>query len=175
VYKIVWREQAGYWYGCVCRKWDNASECFHIMLYFMVCVCVSTYQLWNPVVDVHELCCAHCATKGYSYFLFLIWQFPSHSLLILLWYFGGSNAYKCTALLMFRRICSLPSPRSNWSHPQVLFSSLRSDEPPAYITKLISHTYLDPEDGGRIFLQLSGTAAHFHTYQNLKTEETGST
>jgi hypothetical protein len=152
---------------------QNVFTSCHILWCF-VCVCVSTYQLCNPVVDVHEPYCERFATKGYSYFLFLIWQFPSDSLLILVWFLGGSNATKCAALLMLMRICCLHLQGQTELKPQILFSSLRSDEPPAYITKLISHIYLDPEDGGWIFLQHIGTAAHFHMYQNPKTESTSS-
>jgi hypothetical protein len=78
------------------------------------------------------------------------------------------------ALLMFRRICCLHLQGQTELDPQLLFSSLRSDEPPVYITQILtSHTYLDPEDGGRIFLQHISTAAHLHMHQNPKTESTG--
>jgi hypothetical protein len=62
---------------------------------------------------------------------------------------------------MFRRIFCLHLQGQTDLDPQLLFSSRRSDEPPMYIIhKLTSHTYLDSEDGGRIFFQHISTAAH---------------
>jgi hypothetical protein len=97
-------------------------------------------------------------------------------MLILVWFLSDSNAYKCTALLIFGRICCLHLQGQTELNPQLLVSSLKSDKPPIYIThKLTSHTYLDPEEGGRIFLQHIGTVAPCHIYQNPKAESTGST